>query len=332
MKKVSFLLLILLIISVSIAFSINLKEVTTLSGYKSVDYFNGKFIFGEKDGNVSIYNENFEKVGNYKISSYPITVVGATMGINGYILLFGDTTGKIYRYDSNFKYIGSLKPFNTQPWSIAEPKIPGIPRFVVGSLGGITIEFAPSELMGRPKKEGFTPVSINDLNLENSNSKSQIWGLEYVSNDMVLNTLTIDGILTSFAENNFSFRQIAQENIDTLGYCTTTLDDKSLVIVGGNGKIVEFKADFMGIEKWKKEKEIDINGTVFSMAHDSNNNIISGNSNGDLVIYNSNLDKTFEKNISNTSIWKIKVFNINSGEIIITIDNSGNVKVFKLKS
>ena len=329
MKKAYLVFLLTLALLSTISFSLTLTKVATLTAYRAVDYFNGKFMFGEKNGSVSVYDQNFEKVGNYQISKYPITVVGATMGMNGYVLLFGDTTGKIFRYTNDFKYVGSLKPFNSQPWSIAEPKMPGIPRFVVGSLNGIMIEFAPSELMGRPKKEGFAPVSVNDLNRENSNSKSQIWDMDYVSNDMDLNTITIDGILTSFEENSFSFRQIAKENIDSLAYCTTTIDN-NLVTVGGNGKIVEYKADFSGMEPWKEIKQIKVNGTVYSMTHDDSGYIIVGNDNGSISIYDKDLVPLYQTKISKWPIWKVKIFNTDSGEVLISIDNLGKVVVFKI--
>ncbi len=328
MKK-SIILILLMGMVMATSFSLTLTKVATLPGYRSVDYFNGKFMFGEKNGNVSVYNENFEKIGSYKISDYPITVVGATMGMGGYDLFFGDSAGKIFRYTENFKYVGSLKPFNSSVWCIARPKIPGIPRFVVGSLKGIMIEFTPSELMNRSKKEGFAPVSVNDLNIENSNSSSQIWDMEYVSNDMNLNTVTIDGILTSFAENSFSFRQVAKENIDTLSYSTVTKDNN--VYVGGNGKIVEYQADFSGISPWKKAKEIKINNTVYSMAFDTEGDLITGNEKGDLIIYNSNFNAIKTINISKTPIWLVRVFNTMTNEILIAIDNNGNVNIFKIK-
>jgi hypothetical protein len=285
-------------------------------------------MLGEKNGTVNLYNENFEKIGSYKISKYPITVVAATMGMGGYDLLFGDTTGKIFRYTEDFKYVGSLKPFNSAAWCVARPKMPGIPRFVVGSLKGIMVEFAPAELMGRPKKEGYTPVSVNDLNIENSNSSSQIWDMEYVSNDMNLNTVTIDGILTSFAENNFSFRQVAKENINSLAYCTTAKNNK--VFIGGNGKIVEYKADYSGIEPWKKVKEIKISDTVYSMAFDSYGDLITGNENGKLTVYNDSFQIINNIGISNVPIWSVRIFKTMSKEVLIAIDNNGNVCAFTI--
>ncbi len=329
MKKNAVLLLLILFFVISVSFSLSLTQIATVIGYRSVDSFNNQFIFGEKDGTVSLYNNSFKKIGNYKISKYPITVVGATMGMNGYVLLFGDTTGKIFRYTDSFKYVGSLKPFNSQTWSIAKPKMPGIPKFVVGSLKGIMVEFVPSELMGRPKKEGFAPASVNDLNIENSNSSSQIWDLDYVSNDMVLNTITIDGILTSFEENSFSFRQIAKENINRLAYCTTTIGN--LVFVGGNDRLVCYKADFTGIEPWKEVKKINISDTAYSMDHDSKGNILVGNENGEIIVYNKDLQTLYKIKCSNVPIWTLKVFNVNFKDIIVAIDNNGLAKIFEEK-